>query len=214
MIGVDFVARGGGNATNVDTSTKQKGKGQASQAPVTEGDSKLANSQQEAKAMNDASLLSPEDDELITSLTARANAVKMLHTRIQVLKAYLTHLPPSYLTNAAEANGKTTTKPTTSSQVDTNHVILRSIQALINRLPILIPADGTSFNHESLAEKSDVALVSLLGDLTKSTKEMREMGKKFEVVNNARQRKRGGSQYNQTYTEMDGLAEEQMAPMG
>ncbi|KAL8627232.1 hypothetical protein Q9189_007053 [Teloschistes chrysophthalmus] len=232
MIGVDFVARGGGNATNVDTSTKQKGKGQASQAPVTEGDSKLANSQQEAKAMNDASLLSPEDDErksakkqlegnadmilylVITSLTARANAVKMLHTRIQVLKAYLTHLPPSYLTNAAEANGKTTTKPTTSSQVDTNHVILRSIQALINRLPILIPADGTSFNHESLAEKSDVALVSLLGDLTKSTKEMREMGKKFEVVNNARQRKRGGSQYNQTYTEMDGLAEEQMAPMG
>ncbi|KAL9584594.1 MAG: hypothetical protein Q9212_002028 [Teloschistes hypoglaucus] len=214
MIGVDFVARGGGNATNVDTSTKQQGKGQASQAPVTEGDSKVANSQQEAKAMNDASLLSPEDDELITSLTARANAVKMLHTRIQVLKAYLTHLPPSYLTNAAEANGKTTAKPTTSSQVDTNHVILRSIQALINRLPILIPADGTAFNHESLAEKSDVALVSLLGDLTRSTKEMREMGKKFEVVNSARQRKRGGSRFTQTYTEVDGLAEDQMAPMG
>lgn len=63
MIGVDFVARGGGNATNVDTSTKQKGKGQASQAPVTEGDSKVVNSQQEAKALNDASLLSPEDEE-------------------------------------------------------------------------------------------------------------------------------------------------------
>ncbi|KAL9589144.1 MAG: hypothetical protein Q9203_002071 [Teloschistes exilis] len=214
MIGVDFVARGGGNATNVDTSTKQKGKGQASQAPVTEGDSKVANSQQEAKAMNDASLLSPEDEELITSLTARANAVKMLHTRIQVLKAYLTHLPPSYLTSAAEANGKTTTEPTTSSQVETNHVILRSIQALINRLPILIPADGTTFNHESLAEKSDVALVSLLGGITKSTKEMREMGKKFDIVNSARQRKRGGSRYGQAYAEMDDLAEEQMAPMG
>lgn len=138
----------------------------------------------------------------------------MLHTRIQVLKSYLTHLPPSYLTNAAEANGNTTTGPTTSSQVETNHVILRSIQALINRLPILIPADGTVFNHESLAEKSDVALVSLLGDITKSTKEMREMGKKFDIVNSARQRKRGGSRYGQAYAEMDDLAEEQMAPMG
>lgn len=63
MISVDFVARGGGNAANVDSSTRSKGKGQASQAPVTDKASKEASSQQEAKALNDSSLLSPEDEE-------------------------------------------------------------------------------------------------------------------------------------------------------
>ena len=58
MISVDFVARGGGNATNVD-SAKPKGKGQASQAPVAD----KASSHQEAKVLNDSSFLSPEDEE-------------------------------------------------------------------------------------------------------------------------------------------------------
>ena len=55
MIGVDFVARGGGNATNIDTN--QKDKAQASQAHVTEPGST------EAQALNDTSILSPEDEE-------------------------------------------------------------------------------------------------------------------------------------------------------
>lgn len=63
MISVDFVARGGGNATNVDAAAKIKGKGQASQAPVADKASKEASSQQEAKALNDSSLLSSEDEE-------------------------------------------------------------------------------------------------------------------------------------------------------
>ncbi|KAI4142820.1 MAG: hypothetical protein LQ341_003097, partial [Variospora aurantia] len=110
----------------------------------------------------------------------------MLHTRIQLLKSYLTTLSPSYLTSASytpaaaedeeEAEPTTTTPPT-----PIDHSILRSIQALIHRLPLLIPADGTAFEHESLAEKSDVSLVALLGDLTKGTKNMREMGRKFGI---------------------------------
>lgn len=62
MIGVDFVARGGGNATSIDASSKQKDKGQASQTPVAEASS-TASSQQETKAMNDTSMLSAEDEE-------------------------------------------------------------------------------------------------------------------------------------------------------
>lgn len=52
MISVDFVARGGGNATSVDTPAKQKGKEKVSKDP-----------KQESKAMNDSSMLSPEDEE-------------------------------------------------------------------------------------------------------------------------------------------------------
>ena len=54
MISVDFVARGGRNATNVNTAGKSE-KGQASQKEV--------GSQQETKLVSDASLLSPEDEE-------------------------------------------------------------------------------------------------------------------------------------------------------
>lgn len=52
MIGVDFVARGGGNATNIDAPAKQKGKEKSSKSQ-----------QPEAKTVNDASVLSPEDEE-------------------------------------------------------------------------------------------------------------------------------------------------------
>ncbi|KAL8732291.1 MAG: hypothetical protein Q9166_002863 [cf. Caloplaca sp. 2 TL-2023] len=212
MISVDFVARGGGNATNVDSSVKPKSKGQASQAPVADKALKEVSSQQEAKALNDSTLLSPEDEELITSLTARANAIKMLHTRIQLLKSYLTSLPPSYLTASPESNGTTTDESKPFSQTEINYPILRSIQALVNRLPLLIPADGLAFEQESLSEKSDVTLVGLLGDLTRGTKNIRDMGKKFSVVSDGKQRNRrgGGRSTAQVYEDTDELAAEQL----
>lgn len=188
MISVDFVARGGGNATNVDSSAKPKGKGQASQAPVAD----KASSHQDAKALNDSSFLSPEDEELITSLTARANAIKMLHARIQLLRSYLTSLPSSYLTAPVESNGTRTDEAPSSYETHINHPILRSIQALVNRLPLLTPSDGVAFESESLSEKSDVTLVGLLGDLTRGTKNIREMGRKFGVVSDSKQRSRRG----------------------
>ncbi|KAL8684764.1 MAG: hypothetical protein Q9224_006146, partial [Gallowayella concinna] len=215
MISVDFVARGGGNATDVDASTKMKGKGQASQAPVVDKASKEAGSQQEAKALNDSSLLSPEDEELITSLTARANAIKMLHTRIQLLRSHLTSLPPSYLSNSSIANGTTNEEAPPSTQEEVNHSILRSIQALVSRLPLLIPSDGAAFEQESLSQKSDVTLVRLLGDLTQETKNMKEMGRKFGIVNDAKQRqRRGGKTVAQLFEENDELAAEQMMGTG
>lgn len=63
MISVDFVARGGGNATAVDGgATKTVANGQASQAPV--GDIKTIE-EGDRKEVNgvDSSLLSPEDEE-------------------------------------------------------------------------------------------------------------------------------------------------------
>ncbi|KAI4085858.1 MAG: hypothetical protein LQ344_008064 [Seirophora lacunosa] len=207
MIGVDFVARGGGNATNIDAPAKQKGKEKSSKSQ-----------QPEAKTVNDASVLSPEDEELITSLTARANAVKMLHTRIQLLKSYLTTLPPSYLSSTSYDNNNNTTaseeETPSSPQPQIDHSILRSIQALAHRLPLLIPADGAAFANESLAEKSDVSLVALLGELTKGTKNMREMGRKFGIVGSAKQRHpRAGGGRSQLYEDAGRYGEEGMMSM-
>ncbi|KAL8744693.1 MAG: hypothetical protein Q9190_003092 [Brigantiaea leucoxantha] len=70
MIGVDFVAKGSGNATNVDTAAAKRSgsKGQASQEPVGELNAQEAssNSQKEMIASanaSDSSILSPEDEE-------------------------------------------------------------------------------------------------------------------------------------------------------
>ncbi len=58
MISVDFVARGGGNATAVDGTRKKAMNGQASQAPVG-----MEGSDKNGVSGVDSSLLSPEDEE-------------------------------------------------------------------------------------------------------------------------------------------------------
>lgn len=68
----------------------------------------------------------------------------------------------------------------------TSHVLLRAILALTARLPLLIPADREAFERESQAEKSDVALVDLLGGMGRSVLDSKTMGSKFAVVEQAR----------------------------
>ena len=67
MIGVDFVARGGGNATAIDSSVKDS-KGQASQKAVGQVDKKGKAVDRESKAVDDSSILSSEDEERMPAL--------------------------------------------------------------------------------------------------------------------------------------------------
>lgn len=130
---------------------------------------------------------------VIASLTARANAVKMLHARISLLKAYLNSLPPSYLTSPS-GDDPTPDPPTSTSQPpssidhqELNHPLLRSTLALLSRLPLLLPtSDILAYKQETLAEQSDAELVNLLGTLGGSVKDARELGRKFGVVEAAR----------------------------
>ncbi|KAL6718651.1 hypothetical protein ACLMJK_002885 [Lecanora helva] len=209
MISVDFVARGG-NATAIDGATKNDTKEQGSQKPVGQVDEKgkaVSKDSKDTKAVEDSSILSPEDEELIASLTARANAVKMLHARISLLKSYLSSLPLSYLTTPPPPPATTTTSnddtsveqqqeqhtDTSTSTPAINHPLLRSTLSLLSRLPLLLPPSSLpSFNQETLAEKSDVELVSLLGNWGRNIKEAREMGRKFAVVETMKGQKRKG----------------------
>jgi len=66
MISVDFVAKGGGNATVVDGSVKKGSKDQASQKPVGQVDEKgkaVQKDSKDTKAVDDTSILSAEDEE-------------------------------------------------------------------------------------------------------------------------------------------------------
>jgi len=122
----------------------------------------------------------------------------MLHTRISLLKSYLNSLPLSYLTTPAPSSTPTDSEnaphsDTSTSTPEVNHPLLRSILALLSRLPLLLPpANLSPFKQETMAEKSDVELASLLGSMGRSVREAREMGRKFAVVDGIRsQGKRG-----------------------
>lgn len=183
MISVDFVARGGGNATAVDaTGKKAAAKNEsASQEHAGKGKtraSKKESAESESTKVQDQHILSREDEELIASLTAKANAVKMLHSRINLIALYLQNLPPSYISNTVAEGVESNDKKYTP----VNHSVLRSIQALLSRLSLLIPADATAFEQELMSEKNDVNLVSLLGTITESIQDIRETGRKFSIV--------------------------------
>ncbi len=187
MISIDFVARGAANATTVERAappveSNAKGKRRAA-APGSE------------KEAAERDILPPEDQELLRSITSRSNAVKMLHSRIELIIKYLEKLPPSYLaadgqagTAAASAAGQVPAKKA-SRYMTPSHTILRSIQALVHRLPLLVPTSEEALEHEMLSESNDVNLVFLFNDVLQHVQEMRQAGKKFQIVDQAKVQK-------------------------
>ena len=209
MIAVDFVARGGGNAAAVLKAEKKEGEwantvglGEASsaatngkKAPLAKGKGKGKEREEAdaaAAAAQTALYLTPDDDELIASLTAKANAIKMLSQRLDFLRSYLAQLPPSYLTTTSP------TPPPTTSQQPLNHPLLRNISSLLSRVPLLSPpsitstspptSTSTSSTTESSGQKerTDVHLTSLLSALTRATAEAKTMGAKLHVLQKER----------------------------
>jgi len=186
MISVDFVARGGSSATVAKESQKQSadtnGKGKSKAHDEVQDDT-----------IPDADLLSAEDEEVVSSLIAKANAVRMLQERVALTKAYLSSIPPCYLN---------TPVPDTSSPVQMSpdprisQPILRSISSMLARLPLLSPPTSTPnasagttrtapislFTHEAAQQQSDVALITLLGSLGSTLRSAQDLGQKAAVV--------------------------------
>ncbi|KAK6224587.1 signalosome subunit [Colletotrichum tabaci] len=184
MISMDHVARGAGNATAIeapkDTSAKPK-------VQLVESGGKRRVVESDDKAHTEAQL-SPEEEEMVAALTAKANAVKMLQGRIRLITTYLERLPPEYL------SGKEQSATATADGMHTtpSHTILRQIQALVSRLDLVVPSDADAFEKEVLCEENDVAITSRLNDLMQSINGMRDLGKKFGIAETARSRNRGG----------------------
>ena len=117
----------------------------------------------------------------------------MLHSRIKLLKSYLESLPPSQLTSQ-ESNVTKVEPP----DPNLDYPLLRSIQALLSRLPLLLsPHDLSTFQQETLAEKSDVGLVSLLGSLGQSVNDAKELGRKFSVIEHGKSSAKRSGPYSQ-----------------
>ncbi|OTA63758.1 hypothetical protein K449DRAFT_328602 [Hypoxylon sp. EC38] len=183
MISMDFIARGAGNATAIEP-REQKTAPKGSAETDSKGKQPLKNLEalptldkaQEVEENN----LSSEDEEMIAALTAKMNAIKMLQSRVDLLTTYLERLPPSYLspnnaTDLAEAQQTTPSYP-----------ILRSIQALVSRLSLLVPSDTNAYEQEMLSEANDVRLMELLDNVMQSVTEARDVGKKYGIVESAK----------------------------
>ncbi|KAF2180707.1 hypothetical protein K469DRAFT_591706 [Zopfia rhizophila CBS 207.26] len=189
MIGVDFVARGGGNATAVEgTAAKAEPSKEPEDDKAKKGKGKQKEKPKE-EAIDDAAVLTAEDEELLSTLTAKTNAIRMLSRRISLLRAYLVSLPPSYLSDPSLPLAPS---PDADHPLPLNHSILRSISAMLARINILAPPDSEAFTLESQQESSDVQLVALLSSITNSVSAAKEFGRKSHIVEHARQQGRKG----------------------
>lgn len=172
MIGVDTVAQSSAAAAAVqpvtdapaESSKKEKGKGKG----------KAKEKDDEASNGEEPGILSPEDDEVIASLQAKASAIKMLNQRINLIRSYLETLPASYLTDASSSE---------PPPENTNHTLLRHINSLLSRIPLLSPPTSSTEAAAPVASKqqTDVHLTALLAALSRATSEASTMGSKFHA---------------------------------
>ncbi|KAK4561683.1 hypothetical protein LTR86_004362 [Recurvomyces mirabilis] len=207
MIAVDTVAKGGSTAVAVQKGDIAQTTEGANKNQKGKGKGKAKDKEDEANGEAAAGTLLAEDDELIASLTAKSNAIKMLNQRINLIRSYLETLPSSQLTDASS---------TTSPPDTTNHALLRSINAMLSRIPLLAPpiaippptsietnGDATTTHPESATsplsagtkERQDVHLTSLLASLSRSIADAQSMGSKFHIVSRERENKSRSSAF-------------------
>ncbi|KAJ5986501.1 hypothetical protein N7451_010866 [Penicillium sp. IBT 35674x] len=168
MIGVNTIVQSSGTAAAVGTHP----------APVA-NDTKLQPTKTIVEKSNEeepvATKLTQEEEEMIASLNTRLNAVRILESRIGLIKSYISSVSPDSV-------------PANSSQSTAwSHPILRDVNSLISHLAILSPSDQSTFARDIVSQKNDVLLASLLGQVGETVKCMRELGRKSAIVQLGRQ---------------------------
>lgn len=174
MISMSSVAGGATNAASAQVREIQE---EASAKGKAKGKGKEKEAATEAEITPATVSLSKEDDDLLAALTTKANAIKMLKSRIDLIIKYLHKLPPPYIAEVeAEANAGG------NASVESSQTLLRLIQALVHRLSLVQPADAVEFKEELLREENDVGAIMLLNQLMERVSSTRDVGKKFAAV--------------------------------
>lgn len=92
-------------------------------------------------------------------LIQQHGAIKMLHSRVKIILAYMKELQ--------------------RGTVQPNHEILREAYGLSHRLPIV---QTPEFRQEFYTQSNDVGLITYLGTLTKGCNDMNQLVNKFNVL--------------------------------
>ncbi|OAR02384.1 hypothetical protein LLEC1_05316 [Akanthomyces lecanii] len=179
MISMNYIASSGGNAAAVAAKDTQPSRSVESNG---KGKRRLVESDDPADTLHDDEAgvtLTREEEETLAALTAKANAVKMLQSRIELLTAYLESIPVSFGSTEVVDEGLMDTDAAT---VTPSLPVLREIKALTGRLGLVIPSDDETFQKEMASDQNDVETINLLSTLMQSISQARQMGKKFSVV--------------------------------
>jgi COP9 signalosome complex subunit 6 len=190
MIAINFVSKGAGSAAAV--ADIQPAATIASEPPAEDRKGKKRASpevsQPKPQEPTDLEVLSTEEQDQIANLTTRLNSVKMLQSRLAQLQAFVSSLPPSYLSDQTIPISAESPNP-----VHLSHI--RNIQALLTRLSLLSPPPTTGGTETGLeaasrAQRNDVTLTQLLSTLSKDVQGLQDLGKTFSIVDQARASKR------------------------
>ncbi|KAL2140234.1 hypothetical protein VTI28DRAFT_4082 [Corynascus sepedonium] len=225
MIAMQFIREGGANATTVDSTEKHileqfdkkiavndgKGKRRAVAYEESSKPKKDTTIQSiEPAATNPDANLTRAEAEYMSALQAKYNATKMMRSRLALVINYLQNLPPDFTTGTQTTSEAADFARASNGQhtVPSNN-ILRHIKALVTNADLVAPAEQATLEREIQRETNDVNLISMISDLLSTVNEAREAGKKFQIVESARNSRQGraaaagGPQYEQSILESD-----------
>ncbi|KAI8620532.1 maintenance of mitochondrial structure and function-domain-containing protein [Chytriomyces sp. MP71] len=105
---------------------------------------------------------------LVANLTGQKNAIKMLHARMQILKAYVRDVDAGIL--------------------PCDHGLLRQIASVCQRLPVM---NSDEFRKEFVSDYNDILLGAYLAAITKGTNAVNELVDKINVATADRKGSKG-----------------------
>lgn len=174
MISMSDVASGATNAASAQVREKQK------DSSDHKGKGKGKKVVKDAEKVDPNTVpLSQEDEDMIAAIQTKANAIKMLKSRVDLIIKYLQKLPPPYM---AEVQASASTGAGGEGHTEPSQSLLRLIQALVHRLSLVEPADAEEFKTELMREENDVQVISLLNELMSHVNATRDVGKKFSAI--------------------------------
>ncbi|KAJ3128811.1 COP9 signalosome complex subunit 6 [Physocladia obscura] len=116
---------------------------------------KIETGEAERIALDHVATASNQDSDrgstLIANLTTQRNAIKMLHSRIQILKAYV--------------------RDVENGTIPRDHELMRQIASICQRLPAM---NSTEFQQKILSDYNDILLGSYLAAITKGASAINE----------------------------------------
>ncbi|KAJ5933788.1 hypothetical protein N7454_006117 [Penicillium verhagenii] len=167
MVGVNTIVQSSGTAAVADTQSSKQSDSRSKSADLL--------TEQGKENETTAAKLTQEEEELIANITTRLNAVRILESRIALIKSYVSSVSP--ISDSADP----------SQSAAWSHPILREVNSLLSHLAILAPSEQSTFAEEVVSQNNDVLLAALLGQVGETIKSMRELGRKSAMVQAARQ---------------------------
>ncbi|KAJ5657691.1 COP9 signalosome complex subunit 6 [Penicillium longicatenatum] len=171
MIGVNTIVQSSGTAAAAEIDS-------AAAANDTKSQSTVPSTEKGKKEEQVATKLTQEEEEMIANLNTRLNAVRILESRIALIKSYVSSISP---------DSDSTDSPSTTW----SHPILRDVNSLISHLDIINPSDQSTFAQDVVSQHNDVLLASLFGKVGETVQSMRELGRKSAIVQLGRQTNSG-----------------------